>query len=267
MLKAAVILGNAAERKRRISEADLQDVLITSYELLRQDIKLYQELEFYACILDEGQHIKNQSTLVSKAVKTVNCCQRFVLMGTPIENRLSELWNLFDFLMPGYLFSHRAFVEKLEKPIIKSKNPEAMSQLLKLIQPFLLRRVKKEVLKELPPKIEHIRRIELGETERKTYLSAVNAAKNTLTDTGKLQILAALTQLRQLCCDPKLCFENYEGETSKLDACLELCAGMTANGHQILLFSQFTSMLDILRQRLDGMGISCFTLQGSTPKE
>lgn len=266
-LKAAVIFGNAAERKKQISQAGSQDVWITSYELLRQDIKLYQELEFYAVILDEGQHIKNQSTLVSKAVKTVNCRQRFVLTGTPIENRLSELWNLFDFLMPGYLFSHRAFVEKLEKPIIKSKNPEASDQLRKLVQPFLLRRVKKEVLKELPPKIEHIRRIEMGETERKTYLSAVNAAKNTLTDTGKLQILAALTQLRQVCCDPELCFENYEGETSKLEACLELCAGMTANGHQILLFSQFTSMLDILRRRLDSMGISSFTLQGSTPKE
>lgn len=266
-VKTAVILGSAAERKKRIAEAGSQDVWVTSYELLRQDMKLYQDLDFYACILDEGQHIKNQSTLVSRAVKAVNCRQRFVLTGTPIENRLSELWNLFDFLMPGYLFSHKAFVEKLEKPIIKSRNPEAAAQLRKLVQPFLLRRRKQEVLKELPPKIEYIRRIEMGETERKTYLSAVNAARSALGDTGKLQILAALTQLRQVCCDPKLCFENYEGETSKLEACLELCAGMTANGHQILLFSQFTSMLDILRQRLDAMGISSFTLQGSTSKE
>lgn len=266
-LKTAVVLGNATERKRRICEAGSQDVWITSYELLRQDIKQYQELEFYTCILDEGQHIKNQSTLVSKAVKAINCHQRFVLTGTPIENRLSELWNLFDFLMPGYLFSRRVFEEKLEKPIIKSKNPEASDQLRKLVQPFLLRRVKQEVLKELPPKIEYIRRIEMGETERKTYLSAVNAAKNSLGDTGKLQILAALTQLRQVCCDPKLCFENYEGESSKLEACLELCAAMTANGHQILLFSQFTSMLHILRNRLDDMGITSFTLQGSTSKE
>lgn len=266
-LKVSLILGTAAERKKRIAQASEQDVWVTSYELLRQDIKLYQELEFYACILDEGQHIKNQSTLGSKAVKAVNCRQRFVLTGTPIENRLSELWNLFDFLMPGYLFSHRVFVEKLEKPIIKSQNPEASAQLRKLVQPFLLRRMKQDVLRELPPKIEYIRRIELGETERKTYFSAVNAAKNALGDSGKLQILSALTQLRQVCCDPNLCFENYEGETSKLEACLELCAGMTSNGHQILLFSQFTSMLDILRSRLDAMGISNFTLQGSTPKE
>jgi len=266
-LKVSLIYGTAAERKKKIGESGEMDVWVTSYELLRQDIKLYQELQFDTCILDEGQHVKNQSTQVSKAVKTVNCCQRFVLTGTPIENRLSELWNLFDFLMPGYLFSHRAFVEKLEKPIVKSKNEEAMAQLRKLVQPFLLRREKKDVLKELPPKIEHIRRIALGETERKTYLSAVNAAKNTLTDTGKLKILAALTQLRQVCCDPNLCFENYNGETSKLEACLELCSGMAANGHQILLFSQFTSMLDILRERLEGMGLTTFTIQGSTPKE
>ena len=266
-LKVSLIYGNAAERKKRIGESGGMDVWVTSYELLRQDIKLYQELEFDTCILDEGQHVKNQSTQVSKAVKAVSCRQRFVLTGTPIENRLSELWNLFDFLMPGYLFSHRAFVEKLEKPIIKSKNEEAMAQLRKLVQPFLLRREKKDVLKELPPKIEHIRRIALGETERRTYLSAVNAAKSTLTDTGKLKILAALTQLRQICCDPNLCFENYDGETSKLEACVELCSGMAANGHQILLFSQFTSMLDILRPRLEGMGLTTFTIQGSTPKE
>jgi SNF2 family DNA or RNA helicase len=266
-LKAAVILGNAPERKKRIEEAGDQDVWITSYELLRQDIAQYQELTFYACILDEGQHIKNQSTLVSKAVKAVSCRQRFILTGTPIENRLSELWNLFDFLMPGYLFSHHGFMEKLEKPIIKSQNPEASAQLRKLVQPFLLRRMKKDVLKELPPKIEYIRRIEQGETERKTYLSAVHAAKSTLGDSGKLQILAALTQLRQICCDPALCFQNYQGETAKLEACLELCSAMTANGHQILLFSQFTSMLDILRKGLDSLGISSYTLQGSTPKE
>ncbi|MBR2047210.1 MAG: DEAD/DEAH box helicase [Oscillospiraceae bacterium] len=266
-LKISLIYGSAAERKRLISENGGMDVWVTSYELLRQDIRQYQELEFDTCILDEGQHIKNQSTLVSKAVKAISCRQRFVLTGTPIENRLSELWNLFDFLMPGYLFSHRAFVEKLEKPIIKSKNPDAMAQLRKLVQPFLLRREKKDVLKELPPKMEHIRRIALGEAERKVYLSTVHAAKNALADPGKLKILAALTQLRQVCCDPSLCFEHYEGETSKLDACLELCSGMAANGHQILLFSQFTSMLDILRTRLEALGLSTFTLQGSTPKE
>lgn len=267
-LRCALILGTAAERKVLRSGAGDMDVWVTSYELLRQDVEDFRQHRFYCCVLDEGQHIKNQSTLVSRAVKQIDCRQRFVLTGTPIENRLSELWNLFDFLMPGYLYSHTAFRDKLEKPIVKSKDTQASAQLRKLVQPFLLRRLKKDVLRELPPKIEHVRRIGLSEEERKVYLSSVQAAKASVGEgQGKLQILAALTQLRQICCDPDLCFENYEGRSSKLEACLELCAGMTENGHQILLFSQFTSMLDRIRSRLDGMGISSFTLQGSTPKE
>ncbi|MCI8817187.1 MAG: DEAD/DEAH box helicase family protein [Angelakisella sp.] len=268
-LKTAVIIGTAAERKRRLAESGAADVCVTSYELLRQDIGEYQKLPFYCCILDEGQHIKNRTTLVSKAVKQLNAKLRLVLTGTPIENRLSELWNLFDFLMPGYLYSHNAFVEKLEKPVVKSGDPEASRQLHRMVQPFLLRRLKQDVLKELPPKLEYVRRVALTEEERKVYHAAVHDVKSSLEqgETGKLKILAALTRLRQICCAPELCFENYHGPDSKLEACLELCAGMVENGHQILLFSQFTAMLDRLREGLTGLGITSFTLQGSTSKE
>lgn len=266
-LSYRLILGTAAERKALRDRADA-DVWVTSYELLRQDIGDYSRQEFYCCVLDEAQHIKNAATLTSKAVKQINSRQRFVLTGTPVENRLSELWNLFDFLMSGYLYTNTAFREKLEKPIVKSKNPEASAQLRRLVQPFLLRRRKAEVLKELPPKEEYVRRISLSEEERKTYCACVQATVEKLDgEQGKLQILAALTRLRQICCDPNLCFENYEGETSKLDACMELCQAMVENGHQILLFSQFTSMLDRIRARLDEASISSFTLQGSTTKE
>lgn len=266
-LSYRLILGTAAERKALRDRADT-DVWVTSYELLRQDIGDYSRQEFYCCVLDEAQHIKNAATLTSKAVKQINSRQRFVLTGTPVENRLSELWNLFDFLMSGYLYSNTAFREKLEKPIVKSKNPEASAQLRRLVQPFLLRRRKAEVLKELPPKEEYVRRISLSEEERKTYCACVQATVEKLDgEQGKMQILAALTRLRQICCDPNLCFENYEGETSKLDACMELCQAMVENGHQILLFSQFTSMLDRIRARLDEASISSFTLQGSTTKE
>ena len=266
-LSYRLILGTAAERKALRSGADA-DVWVTSYELLRQDIGDYSQQEFYCCVLDEAQHIKNAATLTSKAVKQVSSRQRFVLTGTPVENRLSELWNLFDFLMSGYLYTHTAFREKLEKPIVKSKNPEASAQLRRLVQPFLLRRRKVEVLKELPPKEEYVRRISLSEEERKTYCACVQATVEKLDgEQGKLQILAALTRLRQICCDPNLCFENYDGATSKLDACMELCQAMVENGHQILLFSQFTSMLDRIRARLDEAHISSFTLQGSTTKE
>ena len=129
--------------------------------------------------------------------------------------------------------------------------------------------MKRDVLRELPPKIEHIRRIPLSEEERKVYFAAAAAARKSLEggEQGKLAVLAALTRLRQICCAPELCFENYTGGSSKLEACLELCAGMVENGHQILLFSQFTAMLELLRARLDKMRIRSFTLQGSTPKQ
>ena len=267
-LRFQMILGSTAERIRLRTEGADSDVWITSYELLRQDIEAYGQLKFYCCILDEAQHVKNAATLASKAVKRIPCSQRFVLTGTPIENRLSELWNLFDFLMPGYLYTNHAFREKLEKPILKSKNPDALSQLRRMVQPFLLRRLKANVLQELPPKEEHIRKLSLSEEERKLYCACIQAAVADLgAEHGKLKILAAMTRLRQVCCDPNLCFENYEGPTSKLDACVELCEAMVENGHQILLFSQFTSMLDRLKFRLDALQISNLTLQGSTAKE
>ena len=201
--------------------------------MLRQDSADYEAEAFYSCFLDEAQHIKNSVTQISKAVKKINARQRFVLTGTPIENRLSELWNLFDFLMPGYLFSKTAFQEKLEKPILKSRNPDAQQQLRRLVRPFLLRRRKQDVLKELPPKEEYVRPIALTEQEQKTYYAYVQSVRDKLgQEDSKLQILAALTHLRQICCDPHLCFENYDGPASKLDACLELCEAMTENGHQ-----------------------------------
>ncbi len=267
-LKVQLLMGTAKERQQQREEAQDADVWVTSYDLLKRDVEEFAKLKFYACVLDEGQNIKNQSTLASKSVKRVDCCQRFVLTGTPIENRLSELWNLFDFLMPGYLFSHNTFVQKLEKPIAKSGNPDAMQQLRQLIQPFLLRRLKSEVLKELPDKLEYLRKVPLSEGERKTYQAAAHNARQRAQSAGdKLQILALLTQLRQLCCDPNLLYENYKGDTSKLDACVELCQSMVENGHQILLFSQFTTMLDRIRGRLADIGIDTETLQGSTPKE
>ena len=267
-MKIRLILGPAGARKARIADESADDVWVTSYDLLKRDIELYQDREFYCCVLDEGQFVKNQSTLASKAVKRVACRQRFVLTGTPIENRLSELWNLFDFLMPGYLFTHQRFVDRLEKPIVQQGSAEAQEQLKRLVRPFLLRRLKADVLSELPPKQEFIRRVPLSEGERKVYAAQTLAALDSLgPDSDKLQILAALTRLRQICCDPNLCFENYRGETSKLEACMELVESMVENGHQILLFSQFTSMLDILRDCLDKKHISSFTLQGSTPRE
>ena len=267
-MNVAMIMGTAAERELIMEQHGDCDVWVTSYDLLKRDIALYEGKEFYCCALDEGQFVKNQSTLASRAVKRIACRQRFVLTGTPIENRLSELWNLFDFLMPGYLFTHNRFVERLEKPIVRSQDAAAQNQLSKLVQPFMLRRLKSEVLKELPPKIEYTRRVVLEEDQQKLYYAGVNETRQKLAGSReKMQILAALMRLRQICCDPGLCFENYRGSSAKRKACLELVQSMTENGHQILLFSQFTSMLDILREELDKAEITSFTLQGSTTKE
>ena len=267
-LKTTVFSGGLKERKAQIAEDTDSDVWVTSYDLLKRDIDLLADKHFHACILDEGQAVKNQSTKASKAVKQILAKQRFVLTGTPIENRLSELWNLFDFLMPGYLFSHGTFVERLEKPIVQSDNPHARKQLSLLVQPFLLRRLKADVLKELPEKTEHIRRIALSEPERKVYQAQAHyALKATEDGESRMQILALLTKLRQICCDPSLLYENYEGDRSKLTACMELCTTLTENNHQVLIFSQFTSMLDEIRTQLDKRKISSFTLIGSTPKE
>ncbi len=267
-LSASILLGTAAERRQMIENDGGADVWVTSYDLLKRDIKLYEDKQFYCCILDEAQNIKNQSTLASKSVKKIVCKQRFVLTGTPIENRLSELWNIFDFLMPGYLFGHSTFVNRLEKPIVQNTNADAQRQLSLLVQPFMLRRLKKDVLKELPPKVEHIRRITLDESERKVYQAAAHAALSAAEQTKEsIQILALLTRLRQICCDPAICFENYQGESSKLTACIELCTSMVTNGHQMLVFSQFTTMLDRIREKLSEQGIKSFTIEGATPKE
>ncbi len=270
-LHVLTVLGNAGERMVKIRNGGQMDVWVTSYELLRQDVETYAKLDFYCCVLDEAQYVKNRSTLASNAVKRIRCTQRFVMTGTPIENRLSELWNLFDYLMPGYLFTHGVFVEKLEKPVLRSGDADAAMQLRRMVQPFMLRRLKKDVLPELPPKIEHIHRIALSEEERKVYISTAVDAKRRLNEshggTGKVDVLAALMRLRQVCCSPLLAYENYAGPNSKMDACFELCSGMVENGHQILLFSQFTSMLDLLRNRLESAGMKTYTLEGSTSKE
>ena len=266
--RVKLIDGTRKERAERIAAEDEADVWVTSYDLLKRDIDLYEGHEFHTCVLDEGQFVKNQSTKASQAVKRVTCRQRFVLTGTPIENRLSELWNLFDFLMPGYLFSHQRFVERLEKPIASKGDAAAKGQLTRLVKPFLLRRMKADVLRELPEKIEHVLRVPLGEDARKLYTAQAMASLRQLSGSSKkLDILAALTRLRQICCDPALCFENYDGESAKLEACMELVQGLTENGHQVLLFSQFTSMLDRIRARLEAMKITSFTLEGSTPRQ
>ena len=255
-----------AELAKQWAEADL---VVTSYDLMRRDEELYNGQQFYACILDEAQAIKNHTTQKYKAVCGVNSKVRFALTGTPVENRLGELWSIFSFLMPGYLPPYKTFCARFEKPIVQEDDKDALRRLNQLTGPFILRRMKSEVLKELPPKTENLHRIELDEQQRKLYLAAVVDAREKLRAAkpeDKMAVFAVLMRLREICCDPRLVADNWDGGSAKLDACMELVTAAVEGGHRILLFSQFTSMLELLAKRLDEAGVSHFTLQGSTPK-
>ncbi len=268
-LTCIAVDGDAARRAELAKQWADADLVVTSYDLLRRDEELYKEQQFYACILDEAQAIKNHTTQKYKAVCGVNSKVRFALTGTPVENRLGELWSIFSFLMPGYLPPYRTFCARFEKPIVQENDKDALRRLNQLTGPFILRRMKSEVLKELPPKTENVHRIELDTEQRKLYLAAVVDAREKLRAAkpeDKMAVFAVLMRLREICCDPRLVADNWEGGSAKLEACMELVTAAVEGGHRILLFSQFTSMLELLAKRLDEAGMSHFTLQGSTPK-
>lgn len=268
-LKCVAVDGNAAHRAVLASQWADADLVVTSYDLMRRDEELYENQAFYACILDEAQAIKNHTTQKYKAVCRVHSQVRFALTGTPVENRLGELWSIFSFLMPGYLPPYKSFCSRFEKPIVQDGDQTATRRLNQLTGPFILRRMKSEVLRELPPKTENIHRIELEAEQRKLYLAAVVDARNKLRAAkpeDKMAVFAVLMRLREICCDPRLVADNWAGGSAKLDACMELVNAAVEGGHRILLFSQFTSMLELLAKRMDEAGVSHFTLQGSTPK-
>jgi len=269
-LTVRTVVGDGAARAALLRNVGEGEILVTSYDLLKRDVALYESLSFHYVVLDEAQYIKNHNTQNARAVKALHAVQRFALTGTPVENRLSELWSIFDFLMPGFLFSYQKFRERFELPAVRDGDCEALAALQRMCAPFLLRRLKREVLEELPPKTETERRIPLGEVQKKTYAAAALAMREELQQNGaptRLQALTMLTRLRQICCDPSLCYENYHGESAKLDGCMELVREAVETGHRVLLFSQFTSMLAILEKRLAAENIPFYTLQGSTPRE
>lgn len=273
-LVSRMVVGTAAERKKILEEAGEGEILLTSYDLLKRDIDLYKNHKFDCEVIDEAQYIKNQNTQVAKAVKLVDADFRLALTGTPVENRLSELWSIFDYLMPGFLYSYKKFRSEMEIPIIQDENEDAMKRLQKMIRPFVLRRLKKDVLSDLPDKLEENMYAKLEGEQQKLYDAHVKRMKLLLDGqteeefkTSKIMILAELTKLRQLCCDPAMVFEDYKGESAKADMCMSLIQNAVESGHKILLFSQFTTMLDSLSQRLEEEKISYYMLTGSTDKE
>lgn len=273
-LMTRMVTGTAAERKKILAEAGNEDVLLTSYDLLKRDISEYEEYKFRCEIIDEAQYIKNANTQAAKAVKKVQADFRLALTGTPVENRLSELWSIFDYLMPGFLYSYKKFREEVEVPVVQNSDEDAMKRLQKMIRPFVLRRLKKEVLTDLPDKLEENMFVQLTGEQQKLYDAHVKRMMLMLDKqseeefkTSKITILAELTKLRQICCDPSLVFVDYKADSAKVDMCLNMIRNAVESGHKILLFSQFTTMLDHLAKRLEEEKISYYMLTGSTSKE
>lgn len=269
-ISSVVITGNPKERQDLI-EGDEAEVLITSYPLIRRDIAFYQKILFHTVFIDEAQYIKNADSLNAKSVKLLEAKHRFALTGTPIENSLSELWSIFDFIMPEYLFSHSKFVNQYEKPIMREEEG-ILEDLNKRILPFILRRMKKDVLLELPEKVETKMLTDMQEEQRKVYMAYIENAKSEIDqeikekglEKSKLKILAVLTRLRQICCHPGTFLDNYTGGSGKLELLLEIIEDAIANGHRILVFSQFTSMLSIIDKELKKTKVGTFYLEGAT---
>ena len=272
-LPVQVIAGTAAQRRALIENQTQGTVFITSYDLLRRDVERYQQMQFAYQIIDEAQYIKNAATKAAQAVKQINSVFRVALTGTPVENRLGELWSIFDYLMPGYLYEYEQFREELEIPVLQ-QDEKALSRLRKMIAPFILRRLKKDVLKDLPDKLEKPVYANMNGEQQELYQAHVQRLQLLIAeksgeefDRFKIQILAELTKLRQLCCDPALLYEDYKAGSAKLDLCVELVENAREAGHKMLIFSQFTTMLDRIAARLQKEKISYYMLTGATPKQ
>lgn len=266
-----IISGTPQERADLMQQSTDVPVWITTYPLIRKDVDLYKAQIFDACFIDEAQFIKNPTSLGAKAVKAVQAKHRFALTGTPIENTLSELWSIFDFVMPGFFGRYRQFEECYEKPILRDHDSVQMQKLRRKIRPFVLRRMKKEVLTELPDKIETRRMAEMGAKQRKIYESYLARIQMELAGDeentpggNRMQVLAALTRLRQICCHPATFASNYHGGSGKLDLLMEQLPDILEGGHSVIVFSQFTSMLSIIAYELKQRNIPFFYLAGST---
>ena len=263
------VIGLGGERKAIINNIDnnKRNVYISSYDSLRNDIELYKDVNFRYVILDEAQSIKNHETKKSQSVRLINSELRFVLTGTPIENRVLDLWSIFDFLMPSYLGNYFSFRSEYENSIVMDDN-DALNRLVKKITPFVLRRTKEKVLKDLPNKIETIQIASMEKEQKKIYDALLKQVRDMLTSNdnknSKIDILASLTRLREVCVDPNLYVDNYKGKSCKLDLLMEIVPKYISEGHKIVIFSQFASIFPSISKLLNENNIKHFILTGQT---
>ncbi len=270
-LSAVILSGTAQQRSvliRHIAEHGDVDVAITSYPLIRRDIDLLKEIRFRFLVLDEAQNIKNAGSVAAQAAKQLQGDTRFALTGTPMENGVGELWSLFDFVLPGYLPGYNSFLRKYQ-------DGENAADLLRRIRPFLTRRLKQDVLEELPDKMEITLKAQMTPEQQRIYRAALERLRPKISelirekgmDRSRIEVLSAITELREICCHPSLVMNDYRGGSGKEDLLLETLPEMIGNGRRILLFSQFTSMLKLLRPQLEENGFSTMYLDGDTPAD
>ena len=257
-IKLGIAYGSKIQREKILENYNDYDVILTSYGTYKNDIEKYENINFDYCIIDEAQNIKNPNSIITKAIKKINANVKFALTGTPIENSLIELWSIFDFVMPGYLYNKKKFEN------IFVNNDKNQEQLKSLIKPLMLRRTKKEVINELPDKIEHKYYVELDKEHKRAYKSFVNLIKRRILENNEDNITAFsyLTKLRQLSIAPEIIVKNYKGKNSKLEILINIIK--QEKDRKILVFSQFTKVLKIIEQRLEKEGISYSYLDGKT---
>ena len=257
-----------AELLKTIREGDAPDILITSYPLIRRDAEQISGIHFRFAVLDEAQHIKNAASAGAHAVKHIQADTRIALTGTPMENHAGELWSIFDFILPGYLPRPGVFMQRYGE----GRNND---DLLKRIRPFLLRRLKKDVLDELPDKLERTVFTEMTPEQKRVYQAGLlrrrEQVERLLSDRGweksRAEVLSAITEMRQICCHPGLCLPDYSGSSGKLETLMDLILPALQSGHRLLVFSQFTRMLRLIESRFHAEGIESLYLDGSTPAD
>ncbi|HHW37248.1 MAG TPA: DEAD/DEAH box helicase family protein [Bacillales bacterium] len=262
-IQMIIMDGTKSERDKLQTELDGIDVLITSYPLLRRDVRWYEEQEFHVVFFDEAQVFKNPLTQTARAVKKLQADHRFALTGTPMENTLEELWSIFHVVFPELFLGLREYSELTNK------------QIARRIRPFMLRRIKEDVLGDLPEKKEALERSELLPEQKKLYAAHLAKLRHkTLKHLDKetirknrIKILAGLTRLRQICCHPRLFVDGYEGTSAKFEQLMQIVEDARRSGHRLLIFSQFTKMLQMIGQELVVREISYFYLDGQTPSE
>ena len=269
-IKRNIFVGLKKERHKKLGWYE-GNVYITSYGLLREDLDVYKEMDFKVMVIDEAQNIKNPATMLTKAVKSIDSEIKLALTGTPIENSIIELWSIFDYIMPGFLANKSKFSEKYKiGEDFDDGTNLTLSKLRSQVKPFILRRKKNEVLKDLPDKIENNIYIDLSDEEKKIYAALVKETKNEMEELvnegftkNKMQILTLLTRLRQVCIDPKIIFDNFNKTSSKIEHLTDVVKEAVYNGHKILLFTSFRTALNIVKANLSREGITSYVIDGS----